>query len=208
NGNKIITTSGGGMLLSDDPAFVAQARYLSQQARQAAVHYEHTEIGYNYRLSNISAAIGIGQLEQIEAKVARRRQIFARYREALGIIGGVDFMPEADGTRCNRWLTCLLFDRDWGDVISQVVRHCEAADIETRPLWKPMHMQPVFAGADYRGGRHSEDLFSRGLCLPSGSGMSDDQQERVIETLIQAIEKLRPASRSAKDALATSGTVR
>ncbi|MGE0233018.1 MAG: aminotransferase class I/II-fold pyridoxal phosphate-dependent enzyme [Flavobacteriaceae bacterium] len=188
NGNKIITTSGGGMLLSDDAELIAEARYLSQQARRPAIHYEHTEIGYNYRLSNVSAAIGVGQLEQIEEKVARRRQIFERYAEAFVDIPDLGFMPEASGTRCNRWLTCMLFGRERASgIVQHVIARCEAADIETRPLWKPMHLQPVFSGTAFVGRDHAADLFARGLCLPSGSGMSGQEQQRVISVVTAAI---------------------
>lgn len=184
NGNKIITSSGGGALLSDDAAFVARARYLSTQARQPVPHYEHTEIGYNYRLSNVSAAIGVGQLEQIEDKVARRRAIFSRYQTELGDLAGLSFMPEPAGLRSTRWLTCLTINQSEAGFASvHVGKRLEAEDIESRPLWKPMHMQPVFSGSRMVGGAVSEGLFANGLCLPSGSGMTDDEQTRVISTV-------------------------
>lgn len=183
NGNKIMTTSGGGMLTSDDGDLIARARYLSTAARQPAPYYEHTEVGFNYRLSNISAAIGLGQLESIEAKVARRRAIFARYVEQLADVPGLRFAPEAPDRRHTRWLTVALLDPEFGATPEETRQTLERDDIETRPLWKPMHLQPVFATAPRVGGRVSEDLFARGLCLPSGSAMSDADVDRVCQAL-------------------------
>ena len=184
NGNKIITTSGGGMLLSDDAGIVDRARYLATQARQPFLHYEHTEIGYNYRMSNISAAIGIGQLEQIEQKVDRRRAIFARYAETLGRAPGVTMMPEPAERRSTNWLSCLTIDPAVaGTTSAAVIEACEANEIEVRPLWKPMHMQPVFEGTRFVGPGVCERLFETGICLPSGSGMSDAEQDRVIDVV-------------------------
>lgn len=184
NGNKIITSSGGGMLLSDDKVLIDRARYLSTQARQSVIHYEHTEVGFNYRLSNVSAAIGVGQLEMIEDKVARRRAIFERYVEAFGAQGGVGFMPEPAWSRCTRWLTCLTLDpARSGTDRTAVYETCDGAAIEARPLWKPMHMQPAFAGTRFIGPGLCERLFETGLCVPSGSGMSDAEQDRVIATI-------------------------
>lgn len=188
NGNKIITTSGGGMLLSDEKSIVDRARYLATQARQPVLHYEHTDIGYNYRLSNVSAAIGVGQLEMIEQKVARRRTICARYADAFLDVPGVEVMPEPVGRRSSRWLTCVTVD----PAISrcgkdEVIAACTAADIEVRPLWKPMHLQPVFEGTRFVGPGLCERLFETGLCLPSGSGMSDADQDRVIGVIREAL---------------------
>ncbi len=189
NGNKIITTSGGGMLLSDDPQIIEKARYLSTQARQPEIHYEHTEIGYNYRMSNICAAIGIGQIEQIEEKVAIRRNLFERYREALSNIDCVSFMPEPEGARSSKWLTCITVNLELTDVSPVMVQAiCEQHDIEVRPLWKPMHLQPVFKGTRFVGSGFCEELFQTGLCLPSGSGMSFDEQDKVIKVLTTALE--------------------
>lgn len=187
NGNKMITTSGGGMLVSDNPELVEKARYLSTQARQPVAHYEHIDIGYNYRLSNVCAAIGVGQLEQIEDKVARRRSIFDRYSEALSSIKGIEFMPEPDGYRSSRWLSCLTLSKDMTVSRDDILDACSAAEIEVRPLWKPMHMQPVFKGHKMIGGSVCEDLFERGLCLPSGSGMIRRDQDRVIDVIMTAI---------------------
>ena len=182
NGNKIVTTSGGGLLASHDPAVVERARYLSTQARQKVVHYEHTEVGFNYRMSNICAAIGVGQLEVVEARIARRRAIFARYRERLGNLPGIGFMPEASYGRGTRWLTVLRIDpKTFGADRDGVMAALESQAIESRPVWKPMHLQPVFHGARHVGGALSEAIFADGLCLPSGSAMTDAEVDRVAE---------------------------
>ena len=184
NGNKIITTSGGGMLLSDDREIVARARNLSTQARQNTAHYEHTEIGYNYRMSNVCAAIGVGQLEQLDQKIARRREIFSNYEKRLSGYAGLAFMPEPRDRRSTRWLTCLTMDpKASATTTEDLQKACEQADIEVRPLWKPMHLQPVFAGARFVGSGLCEHLFETGLCLPSGSSLSETEQGRVIAAL-------------------------
>jgi len=191
NGNKIITTSGGGMLLSDDKAFIDRARYLSTQARQPVNHYEHTEIGYNYRMSNICAAIGVGQLECLEEKIAIRRHIFNRYLNELEDIETIDFMPEPEKYRSTRWLTCaVLNDESSASVLKLLYSLCEKNDIEIRPLWKPMHMQPVFSGCRFVGSGVCEKLFQSGVCLPSGSGMTAEEQTRVIDTIKQVFTAL------------------
>jgi pyridoxal phosphate-dependent aminotransferase EpsN len=180
NGNKIITTSGGGMLVSEDEAAIAQAHKLASQAREDAPHYEHTEIGFNYRLSNVLAAIGRGQLRVLEDRIAARRQIFEWYEEFLADLPGVQFMPEAEYGRSTRWLTCLTIDpRDFGADREEIRLALEIDDIESRPVWKPMHMQPVFRGARVIGGSVAEELFEKGLCLPSGSAMSRNDVERI-----------------------------
>jgi len=180
NGNKIITTSGGGALAGDDGAAIAQARFLSTQARDPAPHYEHTTYGYNYRLSNVCAAIGVGQLRVLESRVERRRAINALYAERLGRLPGFAFSPEAKGMRANRWLTTVRIDADRAGFDREAVRLAlEAENIESRPLWKPMHMQPVFANARYWGGNAAERAFVDGLCLPSGSAMTDADVARV-----------------------------
>lgn len=188
NGNKMMTTSGGGMLISNDKEIVDKARYLSTQARQPVTHYEHTEIGYNYRLSNVCAAIGVGQLEQIESKVKKRRDHFKRYVEAFADTSGIEFMPEPKGYRSTRWLTCLTFSKEMNITRHDVQAACDAAEIEVRPLWKPMHMQPIFKGTRMIGGSVCEDLFERGMCLPSGSGMPVKDQERIIDVIKSVIE--------------------
>jgi pyridoxal phosphate-dependent aminotransferase EpsN len=184
NGNKIVTTSGGGMLVSPDGDLIAHARKLATQARDPGPHYEHSEIGYNYRLSNVLAAIGRGQLRVLEDRVAARRQNFAFYEEALGDLPGIDFMPEAPWGRHSRWLTCLTIDPEkFGRDRETVRRELEAANIEARPVWKPMHLQPVFDGCECLGGQVAEDLFERGLCLPSGSNLSAGDLERVVDVI-------------------------
>jgi pyridoxal phosphate-dependent aminotransferase EpsN len=187
NVNKIITTFGGGALMSDDEAFIRRAEYFSTQARQPAIHYQHTEIGYNYRLSNVSAAIGVGQLQNIEARVARRRAIFSCYHDELKDVAGLAFMPEPEGQRSTRWLTCFEVDPKSGHTSQHLLETCAKSRIETRPLWKPMHMQPVFAHTRFVGPGLCERLFANGLCLPSGSAMTDAQQAHVIEVLQTAL---------------------
>ena len=184
NGNKIITTGGGGMLASDDAALIARARYLATAARQPAVHYEHTEVGFNYRLGSLSAAVGLAQLGGLEARVARRRAIFDRYVERLSGIEGLSFAPEAPGRRHSRWLSVILLEPGVARVWPEELRLAlEALNIESRPVWKPMHLQPVFAEAPMIGGSVSERLFATGLCLPSGSGLSDAEVDRVCDAL-------------------------
>jgi pyridoxal phosphate-dependent aminotransferase EpsN len=181
NGNKIITTSGGGMLVSREKALVDRARFLATQARDPAPHYEHSQIGYNYRMSNVLAAIGRGQLRTLGERVAIRRRIFDRYVEGLGGLPGVEFMPEAPYGRATHWLTCLTIDPARFGADREAVRLAlEAENIEARPAWKPMHLQPVFAGARMFGGAVSERIFRDGLCLPSGSSLAAADQNRVI----------------------------
>lgn len=181
NGNKIITTSGGGMLVTRDKGWANEARFLATQARDLAPHYEHSTYGYNYRLSNICAAIGLGQMEVLDDRVARRREIFARYEVALSQ-PGVTFMPEPEGHRSTRWLTALTIDPIQTGVTREDIRlMLLKSQIESRPLWKPMHMQALYAGSPYHGRGFDEDLFQNGLCLPSGSDMTNLQQDEVIE---------------------------
>jgi pyridoxal phosphate-dependent aminotransferase EpsN len=186
NGNKIITTSGGGMLVSNDAGLVAHVRKLATQARESVAHYEHVEIGYNYRLSNVLAAIGRGQLRVLEDRVAARRRNFELYREALEEIPGIAFMPEAPWGRSSRWLTCLTLDPGEFGADREAVRLALAASaIEARPIWKPMHLQPVFADCDVVGGAVAEGIFERGLCLPSGSNLREEDLARVVDALIR-----------------------
>jgi dTDP-4-amino-4,6-dideoxygalactose transaminase len=181
NGNKIITTSGGGMLASDDEGLIEEARFLSQQARDPFPHYEHSQIGYNYRMSNILAAIGRGQLRVLDERVSRKKEIFELYRESLADLPGITFMPEANYGVCNRWLTVILVDAKEFGVDREVIRlELEKHNIESRPVWKPMHLQPVFKDCKVIGGGVSADLFNRGLCLPSGSQMNEEELDRVI----------------------------
>lgn len=181
NGNKIITTSGGGMLASTDVALVDRVRYLSTQARQPVPHYEHVDIGFNYRLSNLLAALGRGQLRVLPERVARRRAVNDAYRAALGDLPGVSFGPRDVAGKSNCWLTTLVLDPAAGVVPNAVCEALERDDIECRPLWKPMHLQPVFADAPTRLSGVSAELFDRGLCLPSGSSMTDDDVAFVVE---------------------------
>ncbi|WP_281362066.1 aminotransferase class I/II-fold pyridoxal phosphate-dependent enzyme [Oxynema aestuarii] len=184
NGNKIITTSGGGMLVSEAPDLVAKARFLATQARDPAPHYQHSEIGYNYRLSNVLAGIGRGQLQVLRDRVNARRHNFEVYQQALGRLPGIEFMPEAAFGRSTRWLTCLTIDpKAFGCDREQVRLALAEQQIEARPVWKPLHLQPVFAGCECIGGEVAEYLFETGLCLPSGSNLTPEELERVIEVV-------------------------
>ncbi len=186
NGNKIITTSGGGMLLSEEQAVIERARFLATQARDDAPHYEHSVIGYNYRMSNLLAAVGRGQLKVIEERVRRKREIFEFYRERLGRFEGIAFQPELKISRSNRWLTAITIDPDKTGTTRETVRLAlEAQNIESRPLWKPMHLQPVFKDAPRYDNGVSEALFKDGLCLPSGTALCDDDLDRIC-TLIES----------------------
>jgi dTDP-4-amino-4,6-dideoxygalactose transaminase len=184
NGNKMITTSGGGALVSNDVDLVARARYLATQARQPAAHYEHTEIGFNYRLSNLLAALGRPQLRSLDERVEHRRATKARYLSGLGDLPGVSFMPDAPTGVPTNWLTVLQIDPDTFGTTSEAVRlTLETHDIEARPAWKPLHTQAVFADSERVGGRVAERVFVHGLCLPSGSSITDDDIDRVIEVV-------------------------
>ena len=187
NGNKIITTSGGGMLVSNHREWIEHARKLSTQAREPVAHYEHIEVGFNYRMSNLLAALGRAQLESLPERVATRRRIRDRYVELLGDVPGLTFMPEARYGTTNAWLTCVVIDPDVFGADRESVRLAlEREDIEARPLWKPMHLQPIFAANHSFGGDVSARLFERGLCLPSGSSLGEYDQARVVETVRRA----------------------
>jgi dTDP-4-amino-4,6-dideoxygalactose transaminase len=180
NGNKIITTSGGGMLITDEAEVAERARHLATQARDPAPHYEHSDLGFNYRLSNLLAAVGRGQLLHLEEKVARRRAIAARYRETLGGLPGVAFPDLASDDGWNGWLTSLTIDPEVAGVDRETVRkYLRGEGIEARPVWKPMHLQPWFAEASVLGGNVAAEVFERGLCLPSGSSLTDDDHGEV-----------------------------
>lgn len=189
NGNKIITTSGGGALVGNDEALIQRARFLATQAREPAPHYQHTTVGYNYRLSNVLAGIGRGQLEVLDERIAQRRANFDRYRnyfEKWNKKGySIRFQEEGKGVFSNRWLSCILVDPEKNKGLSrETIRLVlEEANIEARPLWKPMHLQPVFQDYAYYGTQVAEDLFEMGLCLPSGSNLTDADFERIFETL-------------------------
>ena len=187
NGNKIITTSGGGMLVSNDEELIEHARKLSTQAREPAPHYEHTELGFNYRMSNVLAALGRAQLELLPDRVARRRALRERYWEHLAALPGISFMPESPDVVGNAWLTCIQVDPAAAGTDRETIRLAlEAEDIESRPLWKPMHLQPYYAAHTMFGGDVSTGLFERGLCLPSGSSLDDGDQDRVIAVVSTA----------------------
>jgi pyridoxal phosphate-dependent aminotransferase EpsN len=188
NGNKIITTSGGGMLISDDEEVLRRARFLATQARDAAPHYQHSDIGYNYRLSNLLAGVGRSQLEVLDERVIARRSIFDRYRSELGQLPGLQFMPELENTRSNRWLTAITLNlQESGISVHYLLEAFGKAKIEARHVWKPLHMQPLFSGNTYysheEGILVSEQLFETGICLPSGSSMSEEDQMRVINCI-------------------------
>ena len=191
NGNKIITTSGGGALLSEDGELIARARFLATQARDNAPHYQHSHIGYNYRMSNVVAAIGRGQMQVLPARVAARRANFDRYQKLLGEINAkgyrIELLPEPEGFFSNRWLSTVIINPDNNNGITREDLRLafEAENIESRPLWKPMHLQPVFAEAPFYGDGTSEQLFEQGLCLPSGSNLTASDWERIEQVLHQ-----------------------
>ena len=191
NGNKIITTSGGGMLVSNNEDYVIKARFLATQAREPDLHYEHKELGYNYRMSNLLAAVGRGQLLVLDKRVVARRKIFQRYFDALSQTAGFEFMPEAPYATSNRWLTTLTVDsKITGVNRTQIIDALEKENIEARPVWKPMHLQPLYKDCDYVtvGSEDvSKRLFENGLCLPSGSNLSLEDQERVIDIVLNCM---------------------
>ncbi len=184
NGNKILSTSGGGMLVSDNEAWIEKARFLSTQAKEPYLHYEHRALGYNYRMSNVLAAIGVAQMEVLDQRVQRRREIFAQYMQELGGIEEIDFMPEITGGRGNRWLTTLTFA---DTAPGRVIKALDAVNIESRPLWKPMHMQPLLQDALAIVNGTSQRLFEQGICLPSGSSMRDTDVHRVCNAIKGAL---------------------
>jgi pyridoxal phosphate-dependent aminotransferase EpsN len=180
NGNKIITTSGGGMLVCRDPGLAEKVRFWASQARDAGLAYEHSAIGYNYRLSNVLAGMGRGQFEVLDLRVEQRRAVARRYRDVFADIPGITPMPQAPAGLHTHWLSCFLIDEDrFGLSRDELIGHLEAAGIESRPVWKPMHLQPLYASAECYGGRVAEDLFRRGICLPSSSGLTLEEQNRV-----------------------------
>jgi dTDP-4-amino-4,6-dideoxygalactose transaminase len=192
NGNKIITTSGGGMLVARRREWVDRARYLANQARDPVPYYQHSVIGHNYRLSNLLAAIGRGQLRVLPERVEQRRANNAFYREALAGLDGIEFMPEAAFGRSTCWLTCFTVDPARFGATNEDIRvHLNAGDIEARHVWKPMHLQPVFDGCRIRGGAVSADLFARGICLPSGSNLTDEDRARVVGAILEVPRQSR-----------------
>ena len=187
NGNKIITTSGGGALISNEETYIKQARFLATQARDTAPHYQHSQIGYNYRMSNVCAGIGRGQMEVLEQRVKQRRNVYDFYVENLSDMGGISFLPEPEGYFSNRWLTTILVDPGKSNGITrETIRlGLEKDNIESRPLWKPMHLQPVFESCPSYINNVSEQLFNNGLCLPSGSNLKQEDLKRVVDNIKQ-----------------------
>jgi dTDP-4-amino-4,6-dideoxygalactose transaminase len=185
NGNKIITTSGGGALVAHDAATVAKARFLATQARDAAPHYEHTHIGYNYRMSNICAGIGRGQMEVLAKRIDQRRAVYQQYYNKLKGIKGITLLDEPAGYFSNRWLSTILIDPvETGGITRETLRFAlDEENIESRPLWKPMHLQPVFKDNPFYGDGTSEKLFENGLCLPSGSNLTADDMQRIFRVI-------------------------
>ena len=191
NGNKIITTSGGGALISANEAFIKQARFLATQARDNAPHYQHSHIGYNYRMSNVSAAIGRGQMEVLQDRVKQRRLNYDFYANALKDFAGIFFLPEPEGLFSNRWLSCILVDATLtnnGITREDIRLALEKENIESRPLWKPMHLQPVFEASDFYGDGTSAKLFKQGLCLPSGSNLTREDLNRVVTVIEKMLQ--------------------
>lgn len=192
NGNKIITTTSGGMLVSRSSAMVEKARYWSTQAREPGVAYQHVEVGYNYRMSNVLAGIGRGQWRVLAQRVRQRREVAFRYKDAFGDLDGLELMPQAEYGVHTNWLSCFLVDEArLGVSRDDLIRALHEENIESRPVWKPMHLQPVLRNAEVVGGRVAEDLFARGICLPSSSSLSEFEQERVIGTIRNAVRAKR-----------------
>lgn len=184
NGNKIITTTGGGMLVSRNLAWVEKARFWSQQARDPGIAYEHSEMGYNYRMSNVLAGIGRGQMEVLELRVKQRRAVAFRYRDALQDLPGITLMPQASYGLHTNWLSCFLVDEaQFGASRDELIHALDRDDVDSRPVWKPIHMQPLYAGCKRFGGAVAEDLFRRGICLPSSSSLSKEEQLHVINCI-------------------------
>jgi pyridoxal phosphate-dependent aminotransferase EpsN len=187
NGNKIITTTGGGMLVAKDSTLIDKCRFWAMQARDAGIAYEHSETGYNYRMSNVLAGIGRGQLRVLDLRVQQRRSIALRYRDAFADVAGIWLMPQAPWGLHTNWLSCFLIDeQQFGCSRDELIRSLDAAGIESRPVWKPMHMQPLFSSVAHFGGHVARDLFRRGICLPSSSSLSEDDQNRVIDAVVKA----------------------
>lgn len=186
NGNKIVTTSGGGMLLSNREDWIERARFLSSQAREPVLHYEHKEVGYNYRMSNVLAGLGLSQFSDLGRKIAVKRKHFEAYAAAFDEVDGVGMMPIKAPDQVNYWLSCVTLEKGF-EARDRLILALEAADIEARPVWKPLHLQPVFQGKLCYGGSVAAELFNVGLCLPSGSGMSATEREQVIEVVLKSL---------------------
>ena len=184
NGNKILTTSGGGMLVSDNKEWIEKAKFYSTQAKESFLHYEHKEFGYNYRMSNVLAAIGVAQMEVIEERIAKKREIFKWYKKYLSGIDEISFMPELEKSRGNRWLTALIFEKT--DYM-KIVKALEKINVESRPLWKPMHLQPLFKNARRFVDGTSEELFSKGLCLASSTTITEEDVSIIAKTIKESL---------------------
>lgn len=198
NGNKIITTTGGGMLVAREREWVEKARFWSQQARDPGIAYEHSELGYNYRMSNVLAGIGRGQLRVLDERVRQKRAIAFRYRDAFADFPGLELMPQAPWGLHTNWLSCFLVDESLlGCSRDRLIEALAAEDIESRPIWKPLHLQHLYRGAECHGGAVAEDLFRRGICLPSSSFMDEATQDRVVRIVIDAIMAARGHRRAA-----------
>ncbi len=191
NGNKIITTSGGGALQSNNENAISKARFLATQAKDNAPHYEHSIAGYNYRMSNIAAAIGVGQLQVLDQRVKARRSNYTFYEDLFKKIKGVSFLKEPNGFFSNRWLTCVVFDQDKNHKLNpkKFRLHLEQDNIESRPLWKPMHLQPLYKNELYFGGQVAEQLFENGLCLPSGSNLTKQEKDRIQNSIFSFLDQ-------------------
>lgn len=194
NGNKIITTSGGGMLISDDEDALRRARFLATQARDNAPHYQHSTMGYNYRMSNLLAGVGRAQLEVLDERVTARRKIFDIYKQSLAHLDGIQFMPELNNTKSNRWLSAMTIDfKKTGVSVQSLLAALMDENIEARNAWKPLHLQPLFKGKTYYSHEEqknvSEEVFKSGICLPSGSSMTEEEQERVVNCIQAVLEK-------------------
>jgi len=204
NGNKIITTSGGGMLLSPDQNLVDKARFWSTQARDPGIAYEHSELGYNYRMSNVLAGIGRGQLQVLDLRVEQRRAVAFRYRDALAAQPGISFMPQSPSCFSTHWLSCFLIDaQEFGCSRDQLIAHLDASGIESRPVWKPMHLQRFYSDCEIWGGAVAKDLFERGICLPSSSSLTPEEQNYVVARLLEAPALTRAAGATAGVAVAS-----
>lgn len=186
NGNKIISTSSGGALITDDQNLASKVRFYAAQARENTLHYEHRDVGYNYRMSNVLAGIGRGQMNVLSERIAQRRKVFDNYYNQLSKFQFLNFLKEPDGFFCNRWLTCILIDENMYDKTALgLVRFLEKHNIESRPLWKPLHLQPAYNNYSYYGAKIEERMFANGVCLPSGSNLNEDDQNRIIQLIGQ-----------------------
>lgn len=192
NGNKIITTSGGGMLVSNNKERIQKVRFWATQSREPARHYEHKEIGYNYRMSNISAGIGRGQLKVLDDRISKKTEIYKTYKDALKEIAEIKMQPYLENSKPNHWLSAIILDKNSKIKSLDIIEKLDKENIETRPIWKPMHMQPVFANYDFikfaEDKPVSEDIFERGVCLPSDTKMTEEEQSKVIESIKECFE--------------------